>query len=148
MITNKENQAQLFSIFHDGTLSFNTFQHWAVDCQYLAEKLNPTYSSFILELHGIKILSFHPWFQDTTTPSEIWQEPSQIISLELEILGAELVQNEIKIFCQDDFAQEEVVGGELYLEVEGITLFTQEKELFSLAELKDLATDYWTKFAK
>lgn len=152
MINSKENQAQLFSIFHDGILSFDRIttqpQCWKIDCQYLAQQLHPSCSFFELELHGVQKLAFHPWFKDIARPAEIWQEPSQIGSLELEISKAEATQEEIKIFVENSSSIEEIVGGELYLEAEGIRLFSPQKELLNIDSLKKIATDYWSKFGK
>lgn len=148
MITNIEHIAQVFSIFHDGSIALEevtlTYQCWKIDCQYLAEMLQPEYNYFFVKLYGLTLLEFHPWNNDLEAPLAIWASPQQIFRDDIEILSTVVEEDKVKIYGNLS-TSDHYSGGELCINCQGLTIADETQQLLTLSDLKQIATNYWTK---
>ncbi len=79
----------LFNCLHDvGFESYSTHSPTRItlriDCLYLAESINPSFSFFRLEVLGLTHLSFLPW-EDHDGEAQVITEPERIFVGDLEI---------------------------------------------------------------
>ena len=74
MTKNDKNIAKAFYAFHDGSISFhkkeNQNQIWKIDCEYLAEIINPSFKHFWIEIINCKFLEFVPWMNPVDLPKK------------------------------------------------------------------------------
>ena len=150
MITNKNKIAISFSHLHDGSIIFekeeNTNQVWKIDCEYLAEMINPQFTFFWIKIFDCKSLEFKPWLNPTELKQPIWKTTNEIFKAELEILSVEEKDNQIKIHCNQYDEEFNFSAGELFLDCQGIKVFDEEWNEISFEELDKVCERYWKKF--
>ncbi len=147
MIATLDDIEDLFNIFHDGSLVIQDRQSnpqtWKIDCEYLAEMIDPTFNFFYLKVYAVQQLSFEPWFDDTSKEKVAWTG-SKLEALDLEILSAKSNEKIIEISGLEDFV-DGISGGTLSLLCEKIEIFDQQSQSIPLEDLKVIAEFYWQK---
>ncbi|MCP4550825.1 MAG: hypothetical protein GY834_02025 [Bacteroidetes bacterium] len=102
-IEGKENICEVFSIFHDGDITYHEISGnnllLEIEIQYLAQRIDETFIKFILTLNNICNISFEPWLDETDEGKVILTKLEEIFNPELEILSAEKQENKIKVAC-------------------------------------------------
>ena len=151
-MTNIETVQNIFSILHDGTITGWTGDKnlltLKVSCQYLAEKINPTFEDFFIELVDITKLSLEPWMNPIELEQEYFVEPKEMFEAELEILSAEVENDCVKVTCNQHDTSFDYCGGTLYISCEDINVYDQNKKELTIDKLDEICKEYWNKFAK
>lgn len=149
MITKKETIVDTFCTFHDGDIIFDkeeeSNQIWKIDCQYLAEMINPKYNHFWIKIYNYSFIQFHPWMNPIDLPEEVWTNMEGIFQTELEISSAEKKDNKVVILCNQHNSDFNFCGGELLLECKGIEVFDQEWNKIEFEQLRKICNSYWNK---
>ncbi|MEM6299806.1 MAG: hypothetical protein AAF740_14045, partial [Bacteroidota bacterium] len=139
MITEKENIADTFYAFHDGDLIFEreegSNQVWKIECEYLAEMINPEFKLFWIKIYDCKFLQFEPWMNPIELPKEIWTGIKDIFKTELEILSAKEEESMVEISCNQHSSEFNFCGGQLLLDCEGIEVYDEEWDKIELERL-------------
>lgn len=136
----------VFNMLHDGSITgWSGDRHCLtlrVDCEYLAERIDPSFESFFVELTEIEMLRFEAW----TTPVWILTNLAGISQNDLEILSAASKENRVEITCNcwngPDFR-----GGTLLLSARSIKIFDQGRREITIEFLAGVAKKYWDKFS-
>lgn len=149
-MTTHQNLADIFSIFHDGTITdwSGDMHHLrlTIECEYLAELINPTFDTFYVELFGIEFLEFEPWPDPVDLPVILQTDIPAIFQTELGILNGEVGENCVKIICETLERNIGYVGGILHLNCSDAGMFNQQQQPITLDRLKEIATIYWNRF--
>lgn len=131
-------------MLHDGSIrDWSGDRHCLtlqVDCQYLAELIDPSFESFFVELAQIETLHFDAWAEPTRTMTDL----DGIFQNDLEILSAASKENRVEITCscwEPGFR-----GGTLFLSARSINIFDQQRRELTTAELAGICKKYWDKF--
>jgi hypothetical protein len=137
-----EDQALLFSLFHDGTIEDITKTQkgikFSVDIMYLAERIKPGYKKVMIELIHLKDFYF-----DTSDSNDIINDLKELNHLDLEILKTDEYKDCIKIFCS---ANQGKLFGFLNIKTDYISILDPEGNKIELRELERLCGDYWDEF--
>lgn len=142
---NLADQCDFFSIFHDG--SFTTLQRkgndieFQVDIAYLAEIIDPTYTTFSVALRNCHSCALEIW-------DKIRDEDITVINTyieDMEILSAICENNQVHVICAGHFKSS---GGYFIFSCERVVVFDEGGKEITLDELKDIATLYWKKFSQ
>jgi hypothetical protein len=144
-----QNVADVFSILHDGTIvGWNGDEEnltLAIECQYLAVKINPSFDRFYVELININNLSLSPWMNPFDLKQEYFVELKKIFQAELEILSAEIEDNIVKVSCNQHNLDFNFCGGILYLNCFDIRVYDQDRRELSIEELNAICKSYWNE---
>ena len=142
-MTNLSKIETVFSIFHDGVISFiesNRRQiNLKIECQYLAEIINESYIFFIVQLKDVSRAELELW----STPTNVLNTISEISKFELEINSSEIFENYVNVSCHID---DEIPGGNLKLSCDDIEVFDQENKKIEISQLTKIAEKYWNNF--
>jgi hypothetical protein len=143
--------ANLFSIFHDGSISHanmvNGNLKLEVEIRYLAERINPLFKKFILCLSDIRGVRFSTW------PSNSEMQPSAIIDTalifrtELKILEGDAIGGAIQVICSVSSKDCDYSGGELYFQADFAHVTDETGRPYSFSELCSLSSDYWEEWS-
>lgn len=149
-MSSPEEIAGIFSTLHDGGVAA-----WEggldrlrlrVDCQYLAERIDPTFDHFIVELEQIRRLELNCW---TDEPSEqIVTNFADIFRGLLDFVAAEVIDGQTVVTCYQSDPELNYVGGTLLVQCRGIHLFDARMREMALSELVDIADQYWNDFGR
>jgi hypothetical protein len=142
----------IFSILHDGTTSTCTGNKdlltLKVDCEYLAERIDKSYTSFYIECGQIEKIELHPWMNPIDLPQTLLTDIKDIFKAELEILSADIENDFVKITCNQDNTDFDYCGGTLLLSCKTIKIFDQEKRQLTIDEFDKICKGYWNDFSK
>lgn len=139
-----KNQADIFSIFHDG--NFTKFirnqrdVEFTIEIEYLAELINPIFSLFKGKLKNCTKLEYHVWGKEHVIIDNL----NTLGALELEVLDAEVKGNYIGVKCLDD----KNYGGDLVIVTDGITIFDENNQEVTLNKLIEICKSYWDSKGK
>jgi hypothetical protein len=146
MIDGAENIQTLFAVFHDGSITAGDLVAGTlrldIEIRYLAERINPGYTSFQVALHEVSELSFRPWDANPTP----LHNPAQIFVSELEILDCASDGELLTITCNQADSEYDYGGGLLMLQASAASVLDEGGRGLSLAKLIDLATAYWEEW--
>ncbi|WP_421381700.1 hypothetical protein ACOJQI_20810 [Bacillus salacetis] len=137
----KDNQIDIFNIFHDGTITninkkMDTI-HLEIEIQYLAEVINEKFNLFYCELVECEEFLLEIWGDEKEYTSDL----NTMAAYELEILNAQSSNDGISVSCKSD----EVIGGNLLIKTRSINLYDENKKEYSLDELAAVCRQYWSK---
>ncbi|KGO91790.1 hypothetical protein [Flavobacterium subsaxonicum] len=96
-----ENIKDVFSIFHDGGIEGwegdDKLLTLTIGCTYLAERINPQFNVFYVELTGVEKLELHPWTLPVIDNTPALTRPEDIFKGDIEITSCEVV-NEVSCY--------------------------------------------------
>jgi hypothetical protein len=142
---NLESQANIFSIFHDG--SFANFKtnnediEFTIEIHYLAQMINPRFNLFNGILRNCTKFEYHVWDQENS----IIYNLDTLIKLDLEINDAKVVDDHIEIICLTD---DDNHGGNLIIKAEDIIISDEDNEEITVTNLTEICKAYWDKLNK
>lgn len=114
-----QDVSDIFSIFHDGTIYAWTgdtqLLTLIIDCQFLAECIDKSYTKFYVELTQVDELSLSTWPNPFDLPVQIFTDPSLVFKAELEILSADIMEEKVVVACSQHNLAFEYCGGNLQL---------------------------------
>lgn len=142
----------VFSIFHDGVISGyigdENLLRIEIGCEYLAERVNPSYKYFHVELEGIEKLEFLPWMNPIELPQISMKEAKDIFQAPLEILSAEIENDYVKIYCNQHNSGFGYSGGTILVNCTSVKVFDQGSVQITIDNLARVCNDYWDDFSK
>lgn len=137
----------LFSLLHDGEISAYSKADSAlsivVTIPYLAERIDPAFTTFTIVLYGVRRLEFHTWPRNPTVPPAVLTEMGQIVGAELEILGAHMGDGGVAVACMQHDPDYDYGGGTLVVMPDSAAVFDEAGAAYSVDSLKALARSYW-----
>jgi len=143
-----EQLESLFTMLHDGSIASATQQEGdlilTIDCQYLAELIDPGFERFVVRLNGLEWFAFDPWTDPGATPVAI-TALDRIIDADLEILSAESTGDTALITCKC-WNADEFKGGHLSIRCADVALYDQNGAPLSLETLRQYCRQYWERF--
>jgi len=142
----------LFSIFHDGGIvdcrgDLNKL-FLSVQCNYLAELINPRYENFYIELIDITKLDFEPWMNPFELDKIEFNDHEEFLKVGLEILSAEIKDNCVLVACNQHDINLDYCGGHLMVSANIVTVYDHDINLLTIDELDSLCNLYWDKVSK
>jgi hypothetical protein len=145
-----ENIRDVFSIFHDGIiLNWNGNEELLklkIDCEYLAKKIDKTFTSFIIELKNIEKIEFNPWMNPINLPQKTFTKIEDIFQAGLEILSADIENEIVKITCNQHNLNYEYCGGTLLLNCKSLKVFDENKNELTINKINTICEEYWDEF--
>jgi hypothetical protein len=143
MIVGNKNIADIFSIFHDGSISQASYKNgqakFSIDIEYLAERVQPSFQKFFVVVHGFSAFGLRTWSSQFNEAVQIITVFEQIFIPELEILGGEVEDGHISLNCLGEANEYR----ELFFSAEGVTVTDQAGKEYSFADLACLCREYW-----
>jgi hypothetical protein len=147
MICGDKNISELFSIFHDGTVtryqSDGTDLRLEIAISYLAQRVNPTYRAFMLALHDVSDIRFETWPKEAAAAPRVMSNLAQIFVPELEILRGEVVGHVLKISFNQLSPQCDYCGGVLQLKADAATVTDDGGSTHTIDALRQICQQYW-----
>lgn len=144
-----QNIEDVFAILHDGFIvAFEgTFLNLVLDiqCQYLAERINPNFENFFVELIDIKTLEFEIWPNPISLPKIVMREPEEIFTAELEILSASIIDGCVQVTCNQHDLSYDYCGGNLLVNCNAIKMYDQDKNELTIDFMDKVCNDYWNR---
>ena len=141
-----ESCPDIWNVFHDATIlkASGAIQQDVVlrlECDYLRDRFEEPGSEFLLKLVACSTFEFELWGDAPDVITDV-----QLIgSLRLWILSAEPMDDHCKIHCARHVR--DAVGGTLRVAATSAGLRLDSGRSVSLAEIKEVASDYWTEFS-
>ena len=146
----EENLQILFNALHDGGIvswhGDKNQLNLKIECQYLAELLDPSFGHFHLQLLQIERLVFVPWMNQEFIPHEYFVSLEDIFQSPLEIKSADIKDDLVVVYCSQGKPGYDYSGGNLYIKCADFKLSDQRNAEISLNELKTISTKYWREF--
>lgn len=147
-----ENVKSIFSILHDGCISEWTGDNYVmtltIECQYLAERIDKSFDRFYVELWQVDAMTLTTWPNRTDIPTRILSGPCEIFKAELEILSAEIENEQVVVSCYQDDSSFDYRGGNLSFSCRAIKIFDQNKRELTIEQFGKLANEYWDEWSR
>ncbi len=142
----------VFSTLHDGTISA-----WAgdkevliltIDCEYLAERIDKSFSTFYVELYTVDKVEFDPWMTSVDLPAIVKTGFNTIFEEELEILSAEIKDYAVVVYCDQHNTDLDYCGGTLTIRCQRIKVFDQNRRELTVDQLCKTGSSYWSEASR
>lgn len=150
-MTEPDEIAEVFGIFHDGSIAevteVGSSAELVVEIEYLAERISPTYREFTVRLDDIEQLSYKPWIDEAHGLFTDIIGFTETVSLDLEVLSAEVDGKKVRIACNQHRADLGYCGGFLELVARECTVFDESGREWTVGDLRKLSDDYWSDWA-
>jgi hypothetical protein len=151
-IEGPENIRDIFSIFHDGSITHSSLEadtlSFDVEIQYLAERVSRAFRKFHVRLLGVANIHFSTWPRDLKSEPAVLTDPQKIFEPDLEILEGSLNGKEVQVVCNQHASDFPYCGGELRLRGAAAEVTDEAGKSYSLDELTALCKGYWDDWAK
>lgn len=146
-----EQIRDIFGTLHDGGIAdwqgdLNVLT-LAIDCEYLAKRVNNSFEKFYVELSGIDIIELHPWSKRAEMATIPKTELAEIFEADLEILAAEVQGDVVMIVCNQSDEKFDYTGANLIISCQSIRIFNQDKFPITVDKLKEISKNYWDDWA-
>jgi len=142
-----QDVADVFSGFHDGVITGFEGDYekliLIMECQYIAEKVNPNYERFYIELLSVEKLEFDTWRSTEKHPEKILSDLRQIFQTELEIMTGKVDDDHVFILCRVDDIDYGYTGGIIRMNCNGIKIHDQGGDELSLGSFHEIVSGYW-----
>ena len=114
-----------------------------VECQYLAELIDPSFNQFYIELSEIKELFLLTWPDSADLPEQKLKQLKDIFEAELEILSAEIEKGQTVVVCNQPNTDFDYCGGSLVIECVKMRIYDQSKSALTVERLGEICKIYW-----
>jgi hypothetical protein len=110
--------------------------NFKLECKYLAEQINPSYSYFYGVFKNVEDLYFIPWEDDLLRIREV----AHIKDFRPDILSVDEENDFVKIYsnCKQIYS-----GGNLYICAKHLKIYDEDLIEMHLEDLMDLSDRYW-----
>ena len=137
----------IFSIFHDGGIvdckgAFNKLT-LTIQCNYLAELINPDFEKFYLDLIEINKLDFDPWMNPIDLEKVHFDSYADYLKVDLEILSAEIKDDLVFVACNQHDTDLDFCGGNLMISAKKINLYDHKMTPMTIDQLDLVCRKYW-----
>jgi hypothetical protein len=147
-----EDIRNIFSILHDGTIAAWTGDKnlltLTIECLYLAERIDKSFDKFYVELIQVEALCLVTWPNPFDLPVQIFTELHDIFKAELEILSAEIKDENVIVACNQSDMTFNYCGGHITIGCQAIKIFDQNKNEMTIDELYTICKSYWDGWSK
>lgn len=147
-----EDIKNIFSILHDGTISAWTGDKslltLTIECEYLAERIDKTFNKFYVELTNIDKIELDPWTNRVDLPTIIKTDLADIFKAELEVLSADIKEEEVVVICDQHDTDFDYCGGNLLISCQTIKIFDQNKNQLTIDQFGEICKNYWDEWGK
>ena len=117
MISEPKQIADLFSFLHDGQIVRATTEGdrllLEVQIQYLAERVDPRYRSFAVQLDSVTDLEFSTWPNDPNGEAAVMTDAVTIFGPCLDILRGSAVDGKVLVTVNQPSPAYDYCGGEI-----------------------------------
>ena len=136
----------IWNVLHDATVleaSGNIHEDVVLrlECDYLRERFEPSGAEFFLKLVACSRFDFESWDEGQDLLTDI----RQIGTLRLWILSADSMSDHCKVHCSRQVR--DAAGGTLRVATKSAELRLDSGRAVSIAEIKQVASDYWEEFS-
>lgn len=142
----------VFNVFHDGSIiSARTRGRnlvLEIDILYLAARVKPGFSKFILHLDNVSRCSLSTWESDSNRSSREITDHEAIFAGDLQILSATCKKHELQVCLEQSSTSLSYCGGGLNLQIERVRIYDEAGTEWTFSELVDLANLYWNDWEK
>ena len=141
----------IFNIFHDGVIESaqiidgDCFLH--IGIAYLANRINPEFEGFEVQLKNSTIFHFEGWFREVSKGTCKICDFKAIFGNEIEILSAEAQEGRISIACNIHDFESDFCGGTLSFKSDVAFVLDPMNRSYSLDELDQLCKEYWNDWS-
>lgn len=146
-----QNLCDIFSILHDGStaawIGNKELLVLEVDCEYLANRIDPSYKSFFIEMRQVSRLELHPWRVESL-PKIVLTEIIEVFQAELTFLEANIENEVVKVVCNASPDIVDYYGGELFINCSSIVVFDEGKRMLTVGKLHEICKSYWDDVGK
>ncbi len=151
MISGQKNIASVFSLLHDGViashLSGNDGLVLIIDIPYLARRIDPSFTKFLVCLFGINDIRFHAWPNGVDHAAKTLTSLDEIFQAKLAILHGDLCGDAIEVACNQTSLAMPHGGGELQFQADSATVSDETGKFWSIEQLDELSKGYWDDWA-
>ena len=144
-----ESLSDIFSILHDGVIiawvGDRNQLTLIVECEYLAELIDPSFDKFYIELSDIDKIELDPWTFPIEAPTVIKTELAEIFKADLEILNAKIEGDSVEIICNQHNKHVDYSGGKLTISCKQVEAFDQNKNRLTVDQLDGICNRYWNR---
>lgn len=145
---NLDDLRDLFSVFHDGgILSWKegaSVANVRIECQYLAELINPEFEWFGVQIRILKPTLFSAWNRTGENQLKVLATTDLFQKTEPEILSSEIEIQLVKVVANTHHT-DDLAGGIIWIDGEIESIEDQNHRQLSLDEVKRIATGYWNR---
>lgn len=150
-INNLGNIRDIFTSFHDGSIVHFCCEEDSllleVEIQFLAKRVDARFQKFFVRLAGLENVYFKTWPRGPKAESAVLVDMAAIFKPELEILDANLKENEIQVVCNQYSPEFNYRGGELYFCAASAEVTDEAGKVYSIDELAVLWGGYLGELA-
>jgi hypothetical protein len=147
-----EAVAQVFSIFHDGSVvgcqRIGDDLNLDIEIEYLAQRVAPEYGGFSVSILGARDFSFTTWPKHAEQPAAIFSDPMEIFGSEPEILSSKIKDGFIEIALNESSRNVDYSGGILRFKADGIRVLDEGGYECGVETLGKICQEYWDEWAR
>lgn len=137
--------SNIFSIFHDGTITEFSIENkkliLTIEILYLAELINPNFYKFYLSLIDFEVKDFLFWLKNGSNKNS--KNLNEIFKSDLEISSSEVENGNIIIYLNQLDDSVEYSGGTLTIFANDYIINTQDKKEIDIFKLGKVSKKYW-----
>lgn len=149
-MTTTKNIRDIFSTLHDGEISAWTGDKklltLTIECQYLAASIDKSFDRFYVELTQVDVLYLSTWPNPFDSSVKIFTELIDIFKAELELLSADIIEEQVVIACNQHDMDLDFCGANLTISGKKIKVFDQNKNEITIEELHKISKKYWDEW--
>jgi len=143
--------AELFSLFHDGVIVEASGEGHDLELRvriaYLAERVAPGFTTFVVRIHGVEDLAFVTWPNEASAGPQTLRRIAEIFVPPLDILSGDVVAGRIEVVCNQPASSALHCGGTLAFGAQSADVIDHNGKHYSVAELAAIADAYWRDWA-
>ena len=149
---NDKKISELFSIFHDGTISAwrirDDIMELKIDIEYLTQRVSTSCSKFHLIIRNVQNFVFSTWPRDFNISPSLISDPNILFSTKPEILSGEFKNGLIEVAMGQDSPEYDYSGGVLSFKADNAIVTDESGKQYSITQLTQICDDYWNKALK
>lgn len=152
MNTVQNDIRDIFSIFHDGGIvdCRGDLQKLTltIQCNHLAELINPDFENFYLDLIELNKLDFYPWMNPIELEKIDFDSYKDYLKVDLEILSAKIKDDLIIVTCNQHDTDLDFCGGNLMISAKDFNLYDHKLTPMTIDQLDLISRNYWDNASK
>ena len=152
MINGASELSQLFSILHDGVIveafTEETSLLFRVEITYLAQRVAPEFTTFLVRLHQAQDLAFVTWPNEASAAPQTLRSLTQIFIPPLHILSGDCVGARVQVECNQPATSTPHCGGTLSFLATSADVVDERGKHYSLKDLVEIAEAYWKEWSE
>jgi len=147
-IDNYQDIAMIFSCFHDGSINHISYINgelsFDVHIQYLAQRINKSFTKFSVKICELSHLEFSPW--PNSENENITVTIDQLFQSKLEVLKGEYFDGSFNIVLNQTSPKFSFCGGQLTITAKYATVMDESGKFCNIDMLNNLSHEYWKEW--